>query len=87
MADAGQRRQVVCLNLPQVPNLPDLSITYSSYRAGYQWLVLQGPPGHDGDALVCWLSVYCSSSLCVDRLPRVVDVAFRECLHPRFLYF
>ena len=36
---------------------------------------------------VCWLSVYCSSSLCIDRLPWVADVAFQERLCPHFLYF
>ena len=31
--------------------------------------------------------MYCSSSLCIDRLPRVADVVFQERLCPRFLYF
>ena len=87
VADAGQRRQVVRLNLSQVPNSPDSSITYSSYHASYWWLVLEGPPRHDGDASVCRLLVYCSSSLCIDHLSQVVDVAFREHLCPRLLYF
>ena len=87
VANAGRWHQVVHLNLPRVPNAPNSLTTYSSYCASHQWLVSQGPPRHNGDALVCQLSVYCSSSLCIDHLPRVADVAFWEHLRPYFLYF
>jgi len=86
MAD-GHWCQVVHVQQSQVPNSPDLPLSYPLDHAGGWKSLLQGSPQYYGNALVGQLLVHSPGPLHLDCLPWVADAAFRKQHHPCLFYF